>query len=149
MFAVLSLAILSITPDVNLELGYGRTANRVGKPSSELLRIRAGVEADGWLNTSIGLSVTVPTTMPTSLGIQVEIEEKHSNLWAQLELGYAARHFMIMGACGWYIFGIEAQARNTDRGSDIAFFGKISFSVMTLYEVFKDKKDEAKRRTAE
>ncbi|MHA2280012.1 MAG: hypothetical protein ACXAC5_03925 [Promethearchaeota archaeon] len=149
--ALTLIALSSIVPDANVELGYGRVANRVGKPSFEILRLRVGIANEDWLKTSVGVSVTIPTTLPTSVGLQAGVLDENSQLWVQVELGYAAKHFVGMAACGWWVFGAEIQVRNTDRGSDILVFGKVSFSLVSLYKFFsgKERNDEDERHTVE
>jgi hypothetical protein len=132
MITTLALAALSVVPDANVDFGYGRIASRVGKPSSEMVRLRMGAATESRLQVSFGASATVPTTLPASLGMQLEVTDTNSTLWLHGDISHTTKNFVFAVAAGWYIFGTEVQLRNTNRGLDVVVLGKISFSPTTI-----------------
>ena len=116
MTVLLALLITStIQPDLNLEVGYGRIL-KTGKPSSEIVRLRAGLGCSNQVwKISGGLSFTVPTTMPASVGIQAAIDHLFNSLWAQSEFFKTRQDYGLMTAVGWSMFGMEGQYYFSDK----------------------------------
>lgn len=137
MILALLLTTIAVSPDASVEFGYGRVVNKIGKPSSELVRLRGGIKIEDWLH--INLSASIPTTIPASIGLHIEIEKQRTNLWGQLELGHTGRYFVAMASCGWYIFGIELQIHNRINKNGVIVFGKVSFPIIVIYQMLNDK----------
>lgn len=138
IISFIAAAFLTLSPSIDMDLGYGRVVTQVGKPSSEMMKLCIGARTDGDIYFKIAATLTAPTTLPTSFGLQGEIAVY--DLWWQLGVSRTTKRFITSYSFGWYIFGAELQLRENKNGNDLVAFIKMSFSPLKIFNLLNNGK---------
>lgn len=140
---LIAAVFLTLSPSIDMDFGYGRVVSEVGKPSSEITKLCIGARTDGNIYLKIAATLTAPTTLPASLGLQGELAVY--DLWWQLGISRTPKRFVISYSFGWYVFGAELQLRENKNGNDLVIFAKMSFSPLKIFDLLNnDKKNYIK-----